>query len=102
MPVGRASSRASSLPQVPHIAGVTALYTDSAVTRQMKLVELNQDHVIRYLGLEQYSRIRRAHCGSLGMGAAALSLRLCGRHPGAMDYASPSRGAWWLLRTRFS
>ncbi|WLH10376.1 GNAT family N-acetyltransferase [Pseudomonas hefeiensis] len=73
-----------------HIAGVTALYNDPAVTRQVlqmpfqstevwrkrlgvdderqvKLVALHQDQVIGHLGLEQYSRIRRAHCGSLGM-----------------------------------
>ncbi|MBD0704238.1 GNAT family N-acetyltransferase [Pseudomonas sp. Fig-3] len=76
-----------------HIAGVTALYNDPAVARQMlqmpfqspevwrkrlggdderqvKLVALHQDQVIGHLGLEQYSRIRRAHCGSLGMGVA--------------------------------
>lgn len=76
-----------------HIAGVTALYNDPAVTRQvlqmpfqsaevwrkrmgtdderqLKLVALHRDEVIGYLGLEQFLRVRRAHCGSLGMGVA--------------------------------
>lgn len=76
-----------------HIAGVTALYNDPSVTRQVlqmpfqstevwrkrlavnderqvKLVALHQGEVIGNLGLEQNSRIRRAHCGSLGMGVA--------------------------------
>jgi putative acetyltransferase len=76
-----------------HIAGVTALYHDPAVTRQvlqmpfqstetwrkrlatdderlLKLVALHAGDVIGNLGLEQFSRVRRAHCGSLGMGVA--------------------------------
>ena len=76
-----------------HLDAVTALYNDPAVTRQVlqmpfqstevwrkrlamdderhvKLVALHQGTVIGNLGLEQYSRIRRAHCGSLGMGVA--------------------------------
>ncbi|EJL04649.1 acetyltransferase, GNAT family [Pseudomonas fluorescens Q2-87] len=76
-----------------HIPAVTALYNDPAVTRQvlqmpfqstevwrkrlavdderqLKLVALHQGEVIGNLGLEQYSRIRRAHCASLGMGVA--------------------------------
>lgn len=76
-----------------HLDAVTALYNDPAVTRQVlqmpfqstevwrkrlaidderlvKLVALHQGAVIGNLGLEQYSRIRRAHCGSLGMGVA--------------------------------
>ncbi|MBT2337777.1 MULTISPECIES: GNAT family N-acetyltransferase [Pseudomonas] len=76
-----------------HIADVTALYNDPAVTRQvlqmpfqstevwrnrlatadehqLKLVALNDGKVIGHLGLEQYARVRRAHCASLGMGVA--------------------------------
>ncbi|MCL6702385.1 GNAT family N-acetyltransferase [Pseudomonas sp. T1.Ur] len=76
-----------------HIPGVTALYNDPAVTRQvlqmpfqstevwrqrlatnderqLKLVALYQGEVIGNLGLEQFTRIRRAHCASLGMGVA--------------------------------
>jgi putative acetyltransferase len=76
-----------------HILGVTALYNDPAVTRQvlqmpfqstevwrqrlatnderqLKLVALHQGDVIGNLGLEQFSRVRRAHCASLGMGVA--------------------------------
>jgi putative acetyltransferase len=76
-----------------HVEGVTALYNDPAVARQVlqmpfqsaeiwrqrvladneravKLVALHQGQVIGHLGLEAYSRIRRSHAGSLGMGVA--------------------------------
>ncbi|WP_445178144.1 GNAT family N-acetyltransferase [Pseudomonas sp. McL0111] len=76
-----------------HIEGVAALYNDPAVTRQvlqmpfqstevwrqrvmadneraLKLVALHQGVVIGQLGLEAYSRVRRSHAGSLGMGVA--------------------------------
>ncbi|MBA1380855.1 GNAT family N-acetyltransferase [Pseudomonas brassicacearum] len=76
-----------------HIPGVTALYNNPAVTRQvlqmpfqstevwrqrlatnderqLKLVALHQGDVIGNLGLEQFSRVRRAHCANLGMGVA--------------------------------
>nr|WP_180201865.1 GNAT family N-acetyltransferase [Pseudomonas sp. SbOxS1]NYU01110.1 GNAT family N-acetyltransferase [Pseudomonas sp. SbOxS1] len=74
-----------------HLVGVTALYNDPAVTRQvlqmpyqsvevwrkrleadnersLKLVALHQGVVVGELGLEQFSRIRRSHAGSFGMG----------------------------------
>lgn len=74
-----------------HIEGVTALYNEPAVTRQVlqmpfqstevwrkrlavdderlvKLVALHQGRVIGNIGLEQFSRIRRSHAGSIGMG----------------------------------
>ncbi|MHC8407329.1 GNAT family N-acetyltransferase [Pseudomonas sp. TMB3-21] len=74
-----------------HIEGVTALYNDPAVTRQVlqmpfqstelwrkrlaaederavKLVALHQGTVIGHMGLEQFSRVRRSHAGSFGMG----------------------------------
>jgi putative acetyltransferase len=73
-----------------HVEGVTALYNDPAVTRQVlqmpfqsaeiwrqrlmpenermvKLVALHQGAVIGHLGLEAFSRIRRSHAGSVGM-----------------------------------
>jgi len=76
-----------------HVEGVTALYNDPAVTRQVlqmpfqsaeiwrqrlmpenermvKLVALHQGAVIGHLGLEAFSRIRRSHAGSLGMSVA--------------------------------
>ncbi|MGE1094975.1 GNAT family N-acetyltransferase [Pseudomonas zeae] len=76
-----------------HIEGITALYNDPAVARQVlqmpfqsaevwrqrlladneravKLVALHQGVVIGNLGLEAYSRMRRAHAGSFGMGVA--------------------------------
>lgn len=76
-----------------YLTGVTALYNDPAVARQvlqmpfqstdvwrkrlamdderhLKLVALHGDEIIGNLGLEQFSRVRRAHCGSLGMGVA--------------------------------
>lgn len=74
-----------------HIEGITALYNEPAVTRQVlqmpfqstevwrkrlaadderlvQLVALHQGAVIGNLGLEQYSRIRRSHAAYLGMG----------------------------------
>jgi len=74
-----------------HLEGITALYNEPAVTRQVlqmpfqsielwrkrlasdnereiKLVALHQGLVIGSIGLEQFSRIRRSHAGSFGMG----------------------------------
>ena len=74
-----------------HLEGITALYNEPAVTRQVlqmpfqsievwrkrlapdnerdiKLVALHQDLVIGSIGLEQFTRIRRSHAGSFGMG----------------------------------
>ncbi|MDQ3201423.1 MAG: GNAT family N-acetyltransferase [Pseudomonadota bacterium] len=74
-----------------HLDGVTALYNDPAVTRQVlqmpfhstevwhkrlaadderavKLVALHQGTVIGHMGLEQFPRVRRSHAGSFGMG----------------------------------
>ncbi|MGE8485129.1 MAG: GNAT family N-acetyltransferase [Pseudomonas sp.] len=76
-----------------HIEGVTALYNDPAVARQVlqmpfqstevwrqrlmadneravKLVALHQGTVIGNIGLEQFSRVRRSHASSFGMGVA--------------------------------
>ena len=76
-----------------HVEGITALYNDPFVTRQVlqmpfqstevwrkrvmpdnervvQLVALHQGVVIGNLGLENYSRIRRSHAGSIGMGVA--------------------------------
>ncbi|WP_213938761.1 GNAT family N-acetyltransferase [Pseudomonas sp. dw_612] len=76
-----------------HIDGITALYNDPSVTRQVlqmpfqstevwrkrlmpenervvQLVALYQGAVIGNIGLEQFSRIRRSHAGSIGMGVA--------------------------------
>ncbi|MGE8143820.1 GNAT family N-acetyltransferase [Pseudomonas frederiksbergensis] len=76
-----------------HIDGITALYNDPAITRQVlqmpfqstevwrkrlmpenervvQLVALHQGVVIGNIGLEQFSRIRRSHAGSIGMGVA--------------------------------
>lgn len=76
-----------------HLEGITALYNDPAVARQvlqmpfqsievwrqrlqadneraLKLVALHQGVVIGNLGLEAYSRMRRAHAGSFGMAVA--------------------------------
>ncbi|KAF2394882.1 GNAT family N-acetyltransferase [Pseudomonas frederiksbergensis] len=76
-----------------HIDGITALYNDPAITRQVlqmpfqstevwrkrlmpdnervvQLVALYQGAVIGSIGLEQFSRIRRSHAGSIGMGVA--------------------------------
>ncbi|MEX5687745.1 MULTISPECIES: GNAT family N-acetyltransferase [Pseudomonas] len=76
-----------------HIDGITALYNDPAITRQvlqmpfqstevwrqrlvpgnerhLQLVALHQGMVIGNIGLEQFSRIRRSHAGNLGMAVA--------------------------------
>lgn len=76
-----------------HIDGITALYNDPAVARQVlqmpyqsrevwrkrldpdnerrvALVALHQGLVIGSCSIEQYARIRRAHCGGIGMGVA--------------------------------
>ncbi|MEB0048271.1 MULTISPECIES: GNAT family N-acetyltransferase [unclassified Pseudomonas] len=76
-----------------HIEGITALYNDPAITRQVlqmpfqstdvwrkrlmpenervvQLVALHRGIVIGNIGLEQFSRIRRSHAGNLGMGVA--------------------------------
>lgn len=76
-----------------HLDGITALYNDPAITRQVlqmpfqstevwrkrldpgnerhvQLVALHQGTVIGNIGLEQFSRIRRSHAGGLGMGVA--------------------------------
>ncbi|SDT00799.1 GNAT family N-acetyltransferase [Pseudomonas granadensis] len=76
-----------------HLEGITALYNDPAVARQvlqmpfqsvevwrqrlqadnpraLKLVALHQSVVVGSLGLEAYSPMRRAHAGSFGMGVA--------------------------------
>ncbi|WP_225923134.1 GNAT family N-acetyltransferase [Pseudomonas xantholysinigenes] len=77
-----------------HVPGVTALYNDPAVCRQvlqmpyqsadawrkrlttdserhLQLVALHQGQVIGNIGLEQLTRVRRAHAGVLGMGVAS-------------------------------
>lgn len=77
-----------------HLEGITELYNEPAVTRQVlqmpfqsteiwrkrlasedervvKLVALNQGSVIGSIGLEQFSRVRRSHAGSFGMGVSA-------------------------------
>lgn len=74
-----------------HLEGITALYNEPAVTRQVlqmpfqsievwrkrlasdnereiKLVALHEGLVIGSIGLEQFTRIRRSHAGSFGMG----------------------------------
>ncbi|MFW0756910.1 GNAT family N-acetyltransferase [Pseudomonas sp. H11T01] len=76
-----------------HVDGITALYNDPAIARQVlqmpfqttdlwrkrlepdnerqiQLVALHQGTVIGNCGLEQFSRIRRSHSGSIGMGVA--------------------------------
>ena len=73
-----------------HLEGITALYNEPAITRQVlqmpfqstevwrkrlaldnervvQLIALHQGAVIGNLGLEQFSRIRRSHAGSVGM-----------------------------------
>jgi putative acetyltransferase len=73
-----------------HLEGITALYNDPAVTRQvlqmpfqsvevwrkrlapdderrLQLVAMHQGAVVGNLGLEQFLRVRRSHAGSLGM-----------------------------------
>ncbi|GAO91717.1 GNAT family acetyltransferase [Pseudomonas syringae pv. actinidiae] len=77
-----------------HLEGVTALYNEPAVCRQVlqmpfqsievwrqrlansterqvKLVALNGGEVIGSISLEQYSRSRQSHVGSFGMGVAS-------------------------------
>ncbi|WP_457792947.1 GNAT family N-acetyltransferase [Pseudomonas syringae] len=77
-----------------HLEGVTALYNEPAVCRQVlqmpyqsievwrqrlansterqvKLVALNGGEVIGSIGLEQYSRSRQSHVGAFGMGVAS-------------------------------
>ncbi|MBV6822931.1 GNAT family N-acetyltransferase [Pseudomonas sp. PD9R] len=77
-----------------HIEGIAALYHEPAVARQtlqmpfpstetwrkrldsdnervVQLVALHQGAVIGSITLEQFSRIRRSHAGSFGMGVAA-------------------------------
>ncbi|MGY2373067.1 GNAT family N-acetyltransferase [Pseudomonas sp. SDO524_S393] len=76
-----------------HLEGVTALYNEPAVCRQvlqmpfqsveawrkrlvldnerrLQLVALHEGGVVGQLGLEQYLRVRQSHAGSLGMGVA--------------------------------
>lgn len=76
-----------------HIDGITALYNDPSVARQvlqmpfqtsevwrkriapenerlLQLVAVHQGAVIGNCGLEQFSRIRRSHCGNIGMAVA--------------------------------
>lgn len=76
-----------------HVDGITALYNNPAVARQVlqmpyqsrevwrkrlavdnermvQLVALHQGTVIGSCSVEQFSRIRRAHCGNVGMGVA--------------------------------
>ena len=77
-----------------HLEGVTALYNEPAVCRQvlqmpfqsvetwrkrlvmdnerrLQLVALHGGEVIGQLGLEQYLRVRQAHVGSFGMAVAS-------------------------------
>ncbi|UZS74920.1 GNAT family N-acetyltransferase [Pseudomonas syringae] len=77
-----------------HLEGVTALYNEPAVCRQVlqmpyqsievwrkrlaasterhvKLVALHGNEVIGSIGLEQYSRSRQSHVGAIGMGVAS-------------------------------
>ncbi|AHG41549.1 GNAT family acetyltransferase [Pseudomonas syringae CC1557] len=77
-----------------HLEGVTALYNEPAVCRQvlqmpyqsidvwrkrladsterhLKLVALNGGDVVGNIGLEQYSRSRQSHVGAFGMGVAS-------------------------------
>lgn len=76
-----------------HINGLAALYNDPAVARQVlqmpyqapelwrkrlvldderriTLMAMHQDQVIGSASLEQYPRVRRSQCGSIGMGVA--------------------------------
>ncbi|MDH1011491.1 GNAT family N-acetyltransferase [Pseudomonas nicosulfuronedens] len=76
-----------------HINGLVALYNDPAVARQVlqmpyqapelwrkrlvldderriTLMAMHQDQVIGSASLEQYPRVRRSQCGSIGMGVA--------------------------------
>lgn len=79
----------------PHLEGVTALYNEPAVCRQvlqmpyqsievwrkrladsterhLKLVALSGGEVIGNIGLEQYLRSRQSHVGAIGMGGASF------------------------------
>ncbi|MFV3368282.1 GNAT family N-acetyltransferase [Pseudomonas sp. NY15435] len=76
-----------------HINGLAALYNDPAVARQVlqmpyqapelwrkrlvldderrvTLMAMHQDQVVGSASLEQYPRVRRSQCGSIGMGVA--------------------------------
>lgn len=76
-----------------HINGLSALYNDPAVARQVlqmpyqapelwrkrlvldderrvTLMAMHQDQVVGGASLEQYPRVRRSQCGSIGMGVA--------------------------------
>ncbi|MCE4070038.1 MULTISPECIES: GNAT family N-acetyltransferase [Pseudomonas] len=76
-----------------HINGLAALYNDPAVCRQVlqmphqapdlwrkrlvldderrvTLMAMHQDQVIGSASIEQFPRVRRSHCGSIGMGVA--------------------------------
>jgi len=76
-----------------HIPGLTALYNDPALCRQVlqmpyqapelwrkrlvldderrvTLVAMHQDQVIGSASIEQFPRLRRSHAGSIGMGVA--------------------------------
>lgn len=80
--------------QAMHLAGITQLYRDPAVCRQVlqmpyqsidvwrkrleattdrriPLVALHQGEVVGNISLEQYSRIRQSHVGTIGMGVAS-------------------------------
>lgn len=76
-----------------HVDAITALYSSPAVARQtlqmpfqsadlwrkrldgdnerrVSLVALHQGEVVAQGSLEQFSRLRRSHCGTIGMGVA--------------------------------
>ncbi|MBG6290356.1 MULTISPECIES: GNAT family N-acetyltransferase [Pseudomonas] len=76
-----------------HISGLCTLYNDPAVARQVlqmpyqapdlwrkrlvldderrvTLIAMHQDQVIGSASIEQFPRVRRSHCGSIGMGVA--------------------------------
>jgi putative acetyltransferase len=80
--------------QALHLPGITALYRDPAVCRQVlqmpyqsidvwrkrleattdrriPLVALHQGEVVGNISLEQYARIRQSHVGTIGMGVAS-------------------------------
>lgn len=97
-----------------HISGLCTLYNDPAVARQVlqmpyqapdlwrkrlvldderrvTLMAMHQDQVIGSASIEQFPRVRRSHCGSIGMGVAV-----------AWQGAASARGCWpscWRLRT---
>lgn len=103
-----------------HVEGVTALYNDPEVCRQVlqlpyqsadfwrkrlaasderavKLVALSDGKVVGNIGLEQYSRVRQRHVGGIGMGVA---LDWQGRGVGSMLMAAVLEVAdnWMSLR----